>query len=491
MSAENLQLNPGIQPELQIPSTEAFANQMGMLAAQVPEIQAHQENIVTAGQELIDEFGISPELFDDQTHTLFFSAIADRYSTLEGNKENMDVGHYTAEKEFIGDALMLLAGDKSAIYKEIKELISADADVGEEGIIQTYDAFTDPTMTEELKQAIKDGLLDEVKARLGITDENEDPYEVRVLSIGSENSAYGIKPGMDEGLEEKDYQDPAWTEYFNDNDAFDKYEADLQTRGKEFRERTGLATDVPVAWMINVGGKRTLCLPMSFAEKILYKDEKRAAYYGEDEQARDFALLEHEYTHTQGGLNLNHDVFYGINLEERRAEYFSGDKHGYQDIKGFITDISVATGIKFLDILEQSSKGGDPAQIYTLLANEIGLQDTLEFALTAPGAYVDDARKLQKHITNYLGGPDEFTKNIYNKYVKAGHGEEIDQRMSKWAESVKGKDLDFFFEYRTKRLGLNFMTEKLREAKERAEAASAQNIHEIGHDTDRELPLAA
>jgi hypothetical protein len=174
-------------------------------------------------------------------------------------------------------------------------------------------------------------------------------------------------------------------------------------------------------------------MPLPFVEKILYQDQERAKYYDESSFNRDFAIFEHEYTHTQGGLNLDASISFGMSLEERRAEFFSGDKNGYQDIKGSLMDISAISGIKFIDDMENKIKGGSAAELYTNIAEQIGLDSMLELIIVPPKAYISESRPLQAEAANYLGGLDGVTERIYNRLIAQGKQGEINARLDKWA----------------------------------------------------------
>lgn len=453
-------------PELSSPerpnANPVFENKIAEFGHSLTEVQNDQELINQAGQELISEFGIQPELFDDNAHALMFTSIAQRYGRLEQGKETMDTGAYTRDKEFIADAVVLLAGESSNLFDQTKDLIDKDHGIPEERKQAVYEKYTDKTLTKELEDAISVGLFDDVKERMGITDENEDEYDVRVLSLGDEYSSLGVMPGILDIEGADDYNSPTFEEYMEDSDAFKQYENDMVKRAQAFREELGAEARVPIAWVTTIDGKRTLCMPLPFAEKVLYKDEKRAGYYTEDDRNRDLAIMKHEYVHTQGGINLDNNVLFGIGLEERRAEYFSGDKQGYQEIKGFFQDFRVVTGIDIAEIFDSMPKGGTALDVYTALAERIGLQATLELVMTVPQPYIDDSRPLQQNVEKYFGGPDSLTKKLYEKAVEEGKKDQVEAGIDRIARFIGAKEefRDFWLSYRKNNSGLEFMTDK-------------------------------
>ncbi len=436
---------------------------LGSLANELPEVEKDRGLIGEAAKTLVAEFGIQPNLFQDQAHVLFFTAIAQRFGRLEASKADLEVGVYTREKEFIGDAVTLLALDKSDHFESTKELIDSD-EVASSNVDRTnvYERFTNKEVSAELREAIdQKGLLDGVRLRLGITPDNEDSFEVRVLNIGSDITAFGMMPIISDELSSKNYNDPAWAEHFADFEAYKTWEAGFVKNGDRFKSELNMEGSIPMAWMTVIDGKKTLNIPIAFAEKMLHKDDVVNHQYDEAENARDVAVLEHEYTHTQGGLILDNDVYFGTPFEERRAEWFSNDRQGYQDIKGFFLDFIHVTGVNIFKMLEAHPKGGEASEFYTELASKIGLQRVLEVAIMPPRAYVDDTRQIQKHVAENLGSFDNITKALYADMVKQGKEGEVNARLDEWAQSLLDKPHDFWIEHRKGAFGLNFITDKL------------------------------
>ncbi|MEK7153095.1 MAG: hypothetical protein AAB834_04050, partial [Patescibacteria group bacterium] len=296
----------------QAESEAALNRQLDSLSIQIPEIEENRSCIAVGGHELLEGLQISPELFLDDAHTLFFAALAQRNAALERERESMTIDAYTGEKEFIFGAAMMLALNRSGLFDQFRTIINQEDIYTEEQLEAAYDRYTNVQITVELQQAIDDGLLDEVKRRMGITADNEDPYVLHVLNIGDSRTFYGMAPDVSNELL--------------------AYKAGLAAKTKEFMAATG-AESVPRAWVIRLKGRNHLNITLPNAEKILYPEEARSASYDSEQRRLDIATLEHEFAHTQGGLGLDAHIYYGVALEERRAELMAGDKMGYNDAK--------------------------------------------------------------------------------------------------------------------------------------------------------------
>ncbi|HTE57450.1 MAG TPA: hypothetical protein VK694_01810 [Verrucomicrobiae bacterium] len=450
--------------ETNIESHDAFDQALHGLAAELPELADAEEQISDYGAELITDLGIRPELFEEKAHTVFFAALAQRSAGLEDRRPGMSVADYMAEKEFITDAVLLLARDKSDYYDQTKDLINSEEDEhpNEKSV---YDRYTNVQVSQELQEAIDTGgLLDAVKSRLSITADTEDEFEVRVLNVASDYALSGMRPAAPPELEGKPYNAPEWQAWDADKQASAQYHADMKQKGDAFAKELGFG-ELGLAWATTIDDKKTLVVPLPVAEKIMYRNEGRASYYAEDAWERDFAILEHEYTHTQGGLNLDSGVVYGIGAEELRAEHFSGDKNGYMDIKGFFIDLRIVTGLDVKPYFDRQPKGGDAGEFYTMVAQELGLQNTLELALTTPKGYVSDSRKLQQHAAQHLGGLDGLTERLYNQALEdPGRTEKMDERLERAAQiGAKGSSFEGWAAYRKDSLDLKFITEKIEE----------------------------
>lgn len=365
------------------------------------------EVIKISGAELIDAFKISPELFDSKIHTMLFAAIAKRASETGSDDQ--------AGQEFIADATMLLALEHSDRYDQVKDAIDADDDDGPERAA-VYDKFTDQELTNQVKEAIANGLLDGVRQRLGITDDNEDLYDVRVLDIGDESSLLNLKPSTSPDMSDSD-----WVTFNKDTEAYELYESTMRENAASFAGDAGIGGRIPAAWNVQVDGKTILCLPSPVAKMLVDRDAIKSPWFSRQEhegdgsdESRMLALVEHEYAHTQGGVALDRNVFYGITAEELRVEHVSGNRHGYLDAKMFMRQIAVLTGFEATDYFDNNVKGGGE-NFFMDMANVAGLDTMLEVALVPPSAYIEDTRKMHQSVNGHLDGYNGVLTRLYEK----------------------------------------------------------------------------
>ncbi len=456
-------LSQGAEAQMS-PAEQAFYNSLDTVAGMVPEINVDRVEIESGGRQLIEEFDIDQSLFEGETETLLFGAIAQRSAQLEANKNSMTDDEYRDEKTFIADSTMLLALDKSGLYPQVAESIRTDPELSDRQIASVYDKYTNHQVSAELTEAVKSGvLLKDVKERMHITDDDEDPYDVRVLNIANGKSLFGMNPTIDYGSLTPRTKE--WDDAMSTTEDFKKYQAELMDNEEAMKAELGETIPFAQAWVEVVGGRKQLCLPLPMAEKLLYKDEARTSLYTEKAQEADLAILEHEYVHTQKNVNVGNSVFLGVTLEELRAEHFSGNKQGYYGIKNASTDLKLITGLSTSETLEDAAASGDPFTTYSTFANTIGLQRTLEYALLPPSEYIHDARPMQKGVNEYLGGHNAFTQRLYDaEAADPEKREAMSARIRKYAEVIKAfpENGEAVLNDRDKRYGLTFMSDKIR-----------------------------
>ncbi len=439
-----------------------FGGVMDRLIQTMPEVAASQEIIHQGAASLIEDFELKPSLFEDPGRSIVFASLAKKYGDLM-HSDNGDEREY----DFIGSALVLLARNHSDKLGSEQE-DDPEASLSETYKLSVYDKYTDKELTEKLRVAIDNGMLDAVKERLQITSENEQPYEVRVLNVASsdldflglsapklEDTELNTEQGLREILDKlKEHGD--LVEQIN---AFKK---GCIQRGANFAKERGHDGLTAPAWVTTIAGRRFLCVNMPLAEKLIDPElTQNASYYSQDYRARDFATLEHEYTHSQGGLNVDNGISFGIGLEELRAEYFSGSMQGYQDMKGLFLDIFVITGYHPDELFEQSPIGGSAEEHYAKLADIVGLDNLTEVLLSVPMAYLSDQPdKYTRKAFESFGGYDGLLSRLLHRQYEAGKEGEIEDRIERRVsilQSIDG-DASWVLNHRRK-FGLNIVTD--------------------------------
>ncbi len=436
------------------------------LALQVLEIHDKRERIDEAAKDIIGTFDIRPEFFEDEGRAMTFAAIADRWSDLSGESPEES----EEERHFLHDAVALLAREYSPVLEGAKQSIDGESSpLSERGVLAVYDRYTDRALSDAVTEKIQQGqFLASVKEKMGITGDNEDAYEVRVLSISStETESYGLEapsaPDWDGLPGDRTEKMAAFDEAIKLQDAVTDQRGGLVARGEKMAKELGRDQLFAPAWVTRLDGKTMLCISMPLAEKITSPELTEASRsYGDDDFQRDMAILEHEYVHTQGGVNVDHDVQVGINLEELRAEHFSGNKQGYQDIKGFFLDYATITGEHPADMFSGLEKGGSVAEVFASIARRVGLRNMLEVVMASPRNYVDDqSNEFSRNVDKYLGGFDGVAARLIDSETAAGRGQDVEDRITKraqmLAERIKpGNEWLWTFK---KRQGLNVVTD--------------------------------
>jgi len=394
-------------------SSEKLRRRLDALSVSIPEITDTREVIEKGGASLIEEFDLKPEFFDDEAHSLFFIALAQRKGGLIGEAElGQTLDAQSKEKEFIYDAMALLALEKSNKYADFSRLVCTEESLPDEKIEEIFDSYTNIELTNEMGEAINAGFLKEVKGRLGVTAENEDKYEIRILNVGGTMAFAGMAASIPPELNDKPYNDPLVQEYYRKYNEHRLYKENLEESTVRFRSEIGMANEVPMAWKTNINGVNTIVLPAPFAEKMLHPDNYIASYT-QDHFIKDKAALEHEYVHSQGGICFDEDSLIGITIEELRAEQFSENKLGYQDVKSAAHYLQLITGVDLVGEMSSKIKGGTKIEIFETLAIKIGLQRMLEYGLTPPRSYAKESLPLLFASHDHLGGLNGLIERLY------------------------------------------------------------------------------
>lgn len=434
---------------------EAFDSALVTLEVDVPELSDKKEMIAHRGKELIEEFGLSASMFDSPSRTLFFSALAERYEGLEAGRGDMDTAKYSDEKTFIADAVMSLALDRSAYYSEVQSVISSDvaSELSQEDEAELYHEFTNTEMSQQLAAAMEGDLLVGIREKLAGLGVDEQPFDVVVLDVGPTTSMYDMR-----GLEKAGKLGVP---------DLDTYREQMAAKTQEFCQRLGVP-EIQLAWVNQTTNPRRLVVTLPIAQKLLSSPEDLGEEYTEATREGDIAHVEHEYVHTQGGLGMDGEIFLGVALEERRAELLSGDhhSHGYQDVKGFMSNFSIITGIDMEGAIAKFGSQKTPDVFYTKVAAALGMQTTLELALATPKAYIDSTRQLQRDMNKHLGGLDGILRSVYQRFTAdPARAEMLSQRIDAMADIRAKSDPARHQEWMNMRryLGLSFLESVIQE----------------------------
>jgi len=384
----------------------------------LPEYVEKQEIIIAATKRIVELFDIDQLFFEDPARSFIMASIAERWG-----KANTP-----EELSFLYNAIILLAHSHSSKL-ESEFIVAASPSIPElspEEERRIYNRFTNVQLTNDIN-AQKDVLFKEIRERIGVNPDNEDDFEVVVLDIASESTLFDLPVSISDKLY-KDWQNGLL--------------ANLQKLKSELR-----VDSLPVLWAIKKpsSNKKILCLDLPTAERLLHEDIDRAKCGSEDsfEQARLRlkSLVAHEYIHTQGGMSPGMEGYFGIGLEERRAEYLSGDKNGYLDIKRFIFDVEIVTGLDFKQLFDSAPKGGEAFDVYMKIAQIIGLSATLELLMMYPNRLMQaGSNELMDSVCVYLGGYDGFINRLLVSDLGVARNTIIAQRLEEQAEYFRGKE---------------------------------------------------
>lgn len=441
-----------------------FDSQLAIVSSVIPEVNEQHDAIRQEGRQLIDQYGLKADFFDDMARVTIFSAIARRIHTARAIESTQEVIN---EAFLIDDMMAVLTADYRTknfgdIYTEKR------ASLPEKELEDVLDRYTDNNLSAELTRAVEAGLFDGVRERMQITKEDEVPYRIRVLSIGGDvSTTYGIWTAVYEtdSTKSRAENERHFAEADIERSLLREQLKILNKRAKDFfTEIHSEHGVVPAFAYMPKEGMPQLCIAAPIAEKVLNPDITRGApFYKDKHRADDIAILEHEYAHTQGRLDIGSGVQIGIGLEELKAEYFSGDRHGYIDMKMFLEDMADITGFSIYDFFNRHPRGGNPTEIFSTLATRVGLSAMLDIVFTAPdGGY---RTKRLTAIHRRQGGYDGILEKLLQKSIERGDDGGAEERINRRVEWLDQRDAtmtDATLELK-KNLGLRFVSNIVRD----------------------------
>ena len=99
----------------------------------------------------------------------------------------------------------------------------------------------------------------------------------------------------------------------------------------------------------------------------------------------------------------------------------------------------IMTGYNLVQDLETHEKGGKIEDLFKTMANNIGLQRTLELGLTTPssaGYMNEDISPMRAEVARQLGGLNGFVERLHKDTIESNKGEYVDKRFMQMAESL-------------------------------------------------------
>lgn len=416
-----------ISPE-QLQSQELFDASAVVEWVKAHDIEvAHPEHVAARAAELVETFEINRDILEEGRNKLLLTAIANEL----GDQPFGDDEQASAR---VADMVALGFG-KHTKFKQAFENSGHEPGFSEQRTEQAYETLTNNELSAKLDQYIHtDPDFAAVRERLGLTLDSEAPFTVRVLEIGNSSTMYGWQPAVD--WTNLPYDEATRLEVAQ-KEARDK----LLANEAYLQQESGMAESqaYPPAWITKTeDGSVTLCMPLPTADKILNPDAARASYYDKNRDlTNDKAIVMHEFTHTQKPVLREDHIGLGIALEELRAEHFSGDRHGYTDIKRYFSTLKTLYGYSPKDSFE--SRGSFDPEFFELdIAQAMGLEGYLDAMTLIPESYANDesANAYLKGLVVADGGMDGHFNNMYNRAIEKVGEQEIEDRIRGFVDTI-------------------------------------------------------
>lgn len=427
-------------PELTAPDQEALP-----AAYILDSVEKHgiviedRESVEASLQVLRQELGIQDEALQSTKRMLVLTAAAERLAALE--RTDVNVSTYGQEIEYVADIVMGIAGSYTP-YGTPEDSLDTYVPSDEHQKL-VYEKYTHAELSGEMEKFIHSDRFDALRRRLGVV--NEQPFQVKVLTIEA-GSGHGLVPQIGIGEGQLDYQE--FNARVKENEYRRDYTKNLEKRTSEFVRELNREDVFAPAWVSTFSdGTQYLCITSPLAEKVLYTEEERADYYTTDDRVRDLAVLEHEYTHTQAMITEG-ELGLGIALEELRAEYFSGNKQGYTDIKKYFAGMKMLTGYNPAESFEIDGRPYSEDEFMADIARRVGLQGLLDAMAAIPGNYAEDeaVSSFVKSIIAHNGGglSGQFRK-LYEYMVNKDGNDVVEARISKYVDGIydQVKDMEY------------------------------------------------
>jgi hypothetical protein len=260
---------------------------------------------------------------------------------------------------------------------------------------QIVDRYVNKELSNDVVAVFDGPLFQDIRQKLGASEGKVTDYaKIKVLDVDSTYPAK-LSHMLELGAE--------------DAELFRAHKETLEANAKKLNTEAELfkgADTVGPAWTErgNPGEKHTAFIPAILAEELI---ARMGAEQLDPELMNEYAFARHELVHCLDPLFVE-GGFFGVNLsiEERRAEYYSGDKSGYWDVKAVVNLVRGVHDAGFDDIFPQDG-GYNSLQTMQNLAALTGLETMLDLVTMIPESYND----------NFLN-----QTSFSREYIEAGNG---------------------------------------------------------------------
>lgn len=190
----------------------------------------------------------------------------------------------------------------------------------------------------------------------------------------------------------------------------------LSDEQKKFAKEYHLYGAVPTMWVSKVGDQTYILVHKNYANDLI-----------SDPAGHVRSIISHELIHTQNAFVRGE---LGRIIEERRAEYFSGDRSSYYDIKQLFIYVGIFSGIDITDMFD--SNPTNPTSFYINLYKTLGVEMANGIVANIPTAYQSDTSEAIKNVAHLTGGPDQVIKQA----IALGKNDQtsVDKRLANRAE---------------------------------------------------------
>lgn len=435
-----------------------------------------KDTVISTAGKIAEDMQLVPEFFNRPAHTIMLISIAESWASNEERSLQLGVdrSQIVEERESLVDIACMLAGINSVALQDIansdphsRNRYVEEAESPEENEAKDFiEAHVNIDLSDKLQAVLdEDGegsFLEAQRAALNLSKDTEKPFKVKVMGMAESVDIYcaNIRPKIEHPdyswiyAEHSDDENRQHSlELKNARDMEDAQRAEEEKLTKPYDEYVARFAEkfgtLPAAF-VRMNGKEGpelfLRAPQALAVLKYFKGEPMPPDEYDAKSIEDiFAIVRHEYAHTQKQLVFGPHHQLGLNVEERKAEFVSGDRQGYQDIKFLFNDLSLATGTKLTqDFLASALKEDDALSSFLAkTAQGVGMRNAMLLMALKPLPYEKNPEHAKQFVdlSNQLNDSDVSTLDIPLRETVARLGESnLRQGVKKWMKGVEEKN---------------------------------------------------